>query len=128
MDAKDLLDSTPNPITTHPGARAMFALFHLKDGCCMAVLPVAEPGSLAWLQLDGEGTFMLKSGTLGPASATPPVRAGRHRRGQRRLPRLFRRVGEGPFPSLHQRENRHQGREDLSGTVQVPGLVQLGAV
>lgn len=71
MNAKGLLDSTPNPITTHPGSRAMFALFHLTDGRYMAVLPVAEPGSLAWLQLDGEGTFMLKSGTLGPASATP---------------------------------------------------------
>lgn len=103
MDAKELLDSTPNPITTHPGARAMFALFHLKDGCCMAVLPVAEPGSLAWLQLDGEGTFMPKSGTLGPASAPRSVLAVTAV--DNGVYRACSAVWEKAF-SLHQRENR----------------------
>lgn len=72
----NLLDSKPNPSTAKPGDHAMFALFHLKDGNFMAVLPVATPDSLAWLKLDGNGHFLVESGTLGTSTAKPqPVLA-----------------------------------------------------
>lgn len=72
----NLLDSKPNPSTAKPGGHAMFALFHLKDGHYMAVLPVATPDSLAWLKLDRDGKFLVESGTLGTPSAKPqPVLA-----------------------------------------------------
>lgn len=64
-----LLDSKPNPSTAKPGEHAMFALFHLRDGRYMAVLPVAGPDTLAWLNLDRNGNFTLESGTLGTAAA-----------------------------------------------------------
>lgn len=66
-----LLDSKPNPSTAKPGDHAMFALFHLRDGRYMAVLPVAGPDSLAWLNLDQNGSFTLESGNLGTAPARP---------------------------------------------------------
>lgn len=72
----NLLDSKPNPSTAKPGDHAMFALFHLKDGNFMAVLPVATPDSLTWLKLDGDGKFLVESGTLGTSTAKPqPVLA-----------------------------------------------------
>ena len=50
----------------------MFALFHLKDGNFMAVLPVAAPDSLAWLKLERDGTFLVEAGSatviIGPGS------------------------------------------------------------
>ena len=55
----NLLDSRPNPSTAKPGDHAMFALFHLKDGNFMAVLPVPAPASLAWLKLERDGTFLV---------------------------------------------------------------------
>ncbi|MCC8149138.1 Sip1-related alpha-galactosidase [Akkermansia sp.] len=75
-DPGKLLNSKPNPSTAKPGDHAMFALFHLKDGRFMAVLPVASPDSLAWLKLDGDGSILLESGTLGAPSTKPqPVLA-----------------------------------------------------
>ena len=47
----NLLDSKPNPSTAKPGDHAMFALFHLKDGNFMAVLPVATPDSVSYTHL-----------------------------------------------------------------------------
>ena len=68
----NLLDSRPNPSTAKPGDHAMFALFHLKDGNFMAVLPVAAPDSLAWLKLERDGTFLVEAGSatviIGPGS------------------------------------------------------------
>ncbi|MFQ7535282.1 MAG: hypothetical protein ACLRPT_09305 [Akkermansia muciniphila] len=49
----------------------MFALFHLKDGNFMAVLPVAAPDSLAWLKLERDGTFLVEAGSLGTSPAKP---------------------------------------------------------
>ena len=49
----------------------MFALFHLKDGNFMAVLPVAAPDSLAWLKLERDGTFFVEAGSLGTSPAKP---------------------------------------------------------
>lgn len=75
-DPGNLLDSKPNPSTAKPGDHAMFALFHLKDGRFMAVLPVATPDSLAWLKLDGNGKFLVEYGTLGTSTVKPqPVLA-----------------------------------------------------
>lgn len=67
----NLLDSRPNPSTAKPGDHAMFALFHLKDGNFMAVLPVAAPDSLAWLKLERDGTFLVEAGSLGTSPAKP---------------------------------------------------------
>ena len=67
----NLLDSKPNPSTAKPGDHAMFALFHLKDGNFMAVLPVAAPDSLAWLKLERDGTFLVEAGSLGTSPAKP---------------------------------------------------------
>lgn len=67
----NLLDSRPNPSTAKPGDHAMFALFHLKDGNFMAVLPVAAPDSLAWLKLERDGTFFVEAGSLGTSPAKP---------------------------------------------------------
>ena len=60
----NLLDSRPNPSTAKPGDHAMFALFHLKDGNFMALLPVAAPDSLSWLKLERDGTFLVEDGSL----------------------------------------------------------------
>lgn len=70
-DPEKLVNSKPNPTVAKPGVHAMFALFHLKDGRYMAVLPVAEPDSLAWLNIDGKGNFMVEYGTLGKNLAKP---------------------------------------------------------
>ena len=70
-DPGKLMDDKPNPTVAKPGVHAMFALFHLKDGRYMAVLPVAEPDSLAWLNIDGKGNFMVEYGTLGKNLAKP---------------------------------------------------------
>lgn len=70
-DPGKLVNSKPNPTVAKPGVHAMFALFHLKNGRYMAVLPVAEPDSLAWLNIDGKGNFMVEYGTLGKNLAKP---------------------------------------------------------
>ena len=70
-DPGKLVNSKPNPTVAKPGVHAMFALFNLKNGRYMAVLPVAEPDSLAWLNIDGKVKFMVEYGTLGKNLAKP---------------------------------------------------------
>ena len=124
----NLLDSKPNPSTAKPGDHAMFALFHLKDGNFMAVLPVAAPDSLAWLKLERDGTFLVEAGSLG---TSPPNRRPSWPSPPRT--KIFTApvppYGTRPFPSpFIKGQNLAPGKENLSGTVQVPRLVQLGTV
>lgn len=71
----NLLDSKPNPAPPNRGPRHVCAVppqgrqFHGRAA-------VATPDSLTWLKLDGDGKFLVESGTLGTSTAKPqPVLA-----------------------------------------------------
>lgn len=124
----NLLDSRPNPSTAKPGDHAMFALFHLKDGNFMAVLPVAAPDSLAWLKLERDGTFLVEAGSLGTSPAKPQAVLAVTATDKDIYRACSAVWNKAPFPPFHQGQNLAPGKENLSGTVQVPRLVQLGTV
>lgn len=105
----------------------MFALFHLKDGRFMAVLPVATPDSLAWLKLNGNGKFLVEYGTLGTSTVKPqPVLAVTvvDKDIYRACSAAWSKALSLPFI----KGTFPRKKKGLPGTVQIPGLVQLGAV
>ena len=104
MPPGNILDSKPNPSTAQPGDHAMFALFHLKDGNFMAVLPVASPDSLAWLKLERNGTFLVEAGSLGTSPAKP----------QTVLAAPVPPYGTRPFPSPSSRAEPFHGKRKFT--------------
>ncbi len=64
---EELGRSGQNPIGGVPGKRAQLALFALKDGRVLALLPVPGEGCVSWLKAGDDGELRLETGTLGTA-------------------------------------------------------------
>lgn len=62
---KELFREAQNPICSTPGSRSQFALFSLKDGRYLALLPVPGNACISWLKTGKDGDLWLETGTLG---------------------------------------------------------------
>lgn len=82
---EDLSRAGQNPIGGKPGREAQIALFSLKDGRCLALLPLPGRGCVSWLKAEENGKLLLETGTLG----TAPFR-------EKAVPRLCWAVGNNP--------------------------------
>lgn len=75
-----------NPIGGTPDRHSQFALFHLKNGRCLALLPVPGKSCISWLKAEENGELLLETGTLG----TTPVK-------EKEAPRLCWAVGSNVY-------------------------------
>jgi hypothetical protein len=79
-DFRELLDKKGlalGPKVSQASRHALQVLLKLADGQAMALLPIAGPKTMSWLEVDDSGQLLLRLGTLGtePVSCDAPVLA-----------------------------------------------------
>ncbi len=88
-----------NPTVKKPERRGLFLLLRLETGETLALLPLAGPETMSWLQVEKDGKLRLLLGTLGeaPVSCDAPLLAwGRDRSPYRACRLAWKRALEAP--------------------------------